>query len=215
MNPSDADLLRQASQGDDSAFATLVDRHAPMLHRVAVGMIGNRTDADDLLQETFHAAWLGMKRFRGEASVKTWLTRILILQTARLRRWQRLRRYLPWHGLDTEAPPPAATTDDPTPAIDARLDLADLLRQLSDEHRQVLLLREIQGLSYDEIARTLDLPRGTVESRLFRARAALKSHLEQSQATGRGNAATHRPPPRSAVRPPRPSSLVIAEESQT
>ena len=115
-----------------------------------------------------------MGGFRGDSAVKTWLTRILLRQAAgQLRK----RKRLPVAGLEAaemEAPSAAAATD----RSDTRMDLAAALADMSEEHRQVLVLRELQGLSYDEIARILSVPRGTVESRLFRARKAMQERLK-------------------------------------
>src|ERR1700677_3958504 len=155
----DIKLLRRAEDGDSAAFHALVDRHAQRLFRLAVSLIGNATDAEDVLQETFVGAFKGLKSFEGRASVKTWLTRILVNQAAR---WRRGRR-----GRD------AGQMPDSLPAraggVESAIDVQAALAQLSSEHRQVLVLREFQRMSYEEIADVLDIPRGTVESRLHRA----------------------------------------------
>lgn len=179
--PSDSDLIRAAAAGDRGAFHALVDRHSPGLFRVARSLSRNRADAEDVLQETFVGAFRGLKNFDGRASVKTWLTRICVRQAAR--HWHGSRRSREALTLDSPAADAAATADDAlstasaVPHVDRRMDLSAVIRTLPDDHREVIVLREVRGLSYDEIAATLGVPRGTVESRLHRARAALRQKL--------------------------------------
>src|SRR5271167_631695 len=87
----DIELLHRAGAGDSGAFHALVDRHAQRLYRLAVSLIGNATDAEDVLQETFIGAFRGMRSFEGRSSVKTWLTRILVIQAAQFNRGRRRR----------------------------------------------------------------------------------------------------------------------------
>jgi RNA polymerase sigma-70 factor (ECF subfamily) len=151
-----------------------VDRHASFLFAVAVSLCGNAADAEDLVQETFSGAFRGLRAFEGRSSAKTWLTRILVRQAARHWRTGSRRRA-------TTLPLEAASQEAgalPHAAADARMDIMTALADLSPEHRDAIVLRELQGLSYDEMADVLDVPRGTVESRLFRARAALKERLK-------------------------------------
>jgi RNA polymerase sigma-70 factor (ECF subfamily) len=150
LGASDWQLVRRARGGDLAAFHELVDRHAATLLGLATMLVGNAADAEDVVQETFAGAFRGLGGFRGDSAVKTWLTRILLRQAA---------------GAATER-------------ADTRMDLAAALADMSQEHRQVLVLRELQGLSYDEISRILNVPRGTVESRLFRARKAMQDRLK-------------------------------------
>ena len=174
MTVNDAELLKQIGRGDQAAFRALLDRHARYLFGVAHALIGNAADAEDLVQETFAAVLGGT--FRGESSVRTWLVRILTNQAGMLRRrpWKRAGHV----GLD-ETPSPASPPGQGSEAgTDAKLDLSTMLSALSLEHRQVLVLREMEGLSYEEIATALHLPRGTVESRLFRAREELRKKFK-------------------------------------
>ncbi|MCL2639810.1 MAG: sigma-70 family RNA polymerase sigma factor [Phycisphaerales bacterium] len=169
---SDEELLLSAKSGDrsaDEAFHTLIDRHAAAMLRVANTLVP-RLDAEDLLQETFLAAFRGLNTFEGRASVKTWLYAILFRQAANFRR----KRGLPSLALSGDAP---MATPSHTDTVDANLDLHAALARLPDDFRAILILRELDGLSYDEIATVLELPRGTVESRLHRARTALRKLL--------------------------------------
>lgn len=164
-------LLRKSAAGDGSAFHELVDRHADRLFALAMSLVRNNADAEDVLQETFTGAYRGLKKFEGRASVRTWLTRILILQVAK---WRRDRRGKTTQPIESASP----TTSGGGSATEQKIDLHAALAKLSAEHQEVLLLREFEQLSYEEIAETLGVPRGTVESRLHRARADLREKLK-------------------------------------
>ncbi len=175
--PTDGELVRRARSGDEGAFCLLVDRHARRLYGLARSLLGNASDAEDVVQETLLGTLKGLGRFRGEASVGTWMTRILVNTTAKLRR-TRSRR--PAQALDDACAGGVyvPTVSGGSPAADARMDVSAVLDHLSQEHRTVIVLRELQGMSYDEIASAVGVPRGTVESRLFRARKQLKDLLK-------------------------------------
>ena len=169
LEVSDADLLRKASRGAEQAYRELVERHAPRLYRVALSLIGHAADAEDALQETFAGAFRHAGRYEGRASVKTWLTQILVRQAARRHR-DRGRKTVGLGNVASSRPGEGSA--------DARMDVDAAVQALSADHREVIVLREMQGLTYEEIAEALDVPRGTVESRLFRARQELKSRLK-------------------------------------
>jgi RNA polymerase sigma-70 factor, ECF subfamily len=174
----DTSLLRKAAAGDGASFHALLDHHMDRLYRLAVSLIGNSADAEDVLQETFAGAYRGLDRFEGRASVGTWLTRILVMQVARFRR-DRKRK-----SMGSIQSPQYSTESDAAPAkpsglsgVDARIDMQAALSQLTEAHREVLVLREFEQMSYEEIADVLGVPQGTVESRLYRARAELRGKL--------------------------------------
>jgi RNA polymerase sigma-70 factor (ECF subfamily) len=176
---TDLELLRAAAGGDRGAFHRLVDRHSDGLFRLAVTLSRSRADAEDVLQETLIGAYRGLGRFDGRASVKTWLTQILVRQSAKM--WHKGKRMSQAVRIDSpggaamgESLAERSSQED----ADRRMDLMAVIRTLPDDHREVILLREVQGLSYDEIARALGVPRGTVESRLHRARAGLRQRLK-------------------------------------
>lgn len=180
MEDSDIDLLRAARSGDNGAFRGLVDRYAKDLFRVAMSLTRNRADAEDVLQETFVGAFRGLSAFAGRSSVRTWLVQILTRQAAKS--WNRGKHRRATLSLD--APDTGQRIEDPALGTDAdarsteqRMDLLSILRSLPPVHRDVLVLREIQGLSYDEIAQTLNVPRGTVDSRLSRARDEFRQRM--------------------------------------
>ena len=164
--PADAELLSRAQHGDETAFREIVARHGRYLFGVARALVQNAHDAEDAVQETLAAAVSA--GYRGESAVRTWLVAILVRQAALLKR----KRSRWWRR--PERQDPAETLGSFEQAIDARLDLAAMLGRLSDEHREVIVLRELEGMTYEQIAAVLHLPRGTVESRLYRAREQLK-----------------------------------------
>jgi RNA polymerase sigma-70 factor, ECF subfamily len=199
----DLDLVRSAVAGDDGAFHALVDRHAKVLFRVALSLSRNRSDAEDLMQETLVAAYRGLKNFEGRSSVKTWFTTIMTRQAYKV--WRKSKR----GGSSMRSIHPTTTTnedrnglaegvdaamvvEESTSAVQKRLDVMHVLGRLTDAHRQVLVLREIQGLSYDEIAQSLGVPRGTVESRLFRARAEFRQEYERDEREAAADAEVRR-----------------------
>lgn len=181
--PDDAELLSQVTQGSQVAYKELVNRHGRYLYGIANSMSGNAADAEDLVQETMIGA-LGSK-FRGESSVRTWLVGILVRQAGMLRRKkQRHAKSVSSSGssdsdrgsmLDQHAD----TRSRGGP--DAKMDLSVMLERLSPEHREVIVLRELEGLTYEQIAAALEVPRGTVESRLHRAREELRKRFKGYQ----------------------------------
>ena len=175
MALSDAELLEQARRGNERSFHELVDRYGDELFRLARALLGHTADAEDTLQETFLGAFQSMRRFEGRSSVRTWLTRILVRQAA-LRRRKRNRAVAFPDGSSERVR--TASAGDPTDAMDLKVDFEAALQRLSLEHREVIMLRQVQGLSYQEIAGVLNVPRGTVESRLHRARGALRILLD-------------------------------------
>ena len=177
---ADALLVREAQAGSRAAFDMLVLKYQRRIARLLSRSVRDPADVADLCQETFLAAYRALPAFRGEAAFYTWLYRIAVNAATRHRARQR-----PVESLDndegtfvTDAHP----TDDATPeALLASRQLAQGLDQavaaLADDQRRALLLREVDGLSYDEIADLMDCPPGTVRSRIFRAREAVAERL--------------------------------------
>jgi len=169
---SDSQLVQRLARGDQSAYREIVRLHGRYLFTIARSLTVSDSDAEDVVQEVFLA--LFRSKFRGESKLRTFLVAILMRQAALMR-----RRHKPWMRLPgseealTEADNSASVRSE-SPAVDAKLDLAALSSRLSPEHREVVILRELEGLSYDEIAQTLSIARGTVESRLYRARESLQ-----------------------------------------
>ena len=148
----------------------------PLL-QYAKRITGNNEKARDVVQETFVA--ILNSKFRGESAVRTWLVQILVRRAAMLRRSRKrataaIDRSVTQGGSSTNVAERASGIA----GTDARLDLSAMLQVLSPEHRQVILLREIEGMSYEAIAESLGVPRGTVESRLHRAREELRKRFK-------------------------------------
>ena len=183
---SDAGLVEAARQGDRQAFTTLVERYRGRVHGMIVNMIRNEADAWDLTQEVFLKAWLALGKFEGRSSFFTWLYRIAHNVTYD---WLRKKRREVSSGFDEdwqssilapEADDLMDSGDSPAAGLDRedlRLALAAAMEKLSPEHRQTMLLKEVQGLKYHEIAETKDCSIGTVMSRLFYARKKLQELL--------------------------------------
>jgi RNA polymerase sigma-70 factor (ECF subfamily) len=181
MEVTDADLLRRVAAGDGHAFRQLADQHGDRLYRVAFSLVGNAADAEDVVQEALTGAFRGAGKFEGRSSVKSWLTRILMTQAARFWRDRHGKRD---DSLDEDryegqsGGGAGGGFSGGISGVDAKIDLQASLQKLSPEHREVLVLREIDGMTYEEAAEVLGVPRGTVESRLFRARAELRKRLK-------------------------------------
>jgi RNA polymerase sigma-70 factor, ECF subfamily len=184
----DAALVARAQEGDEPAFEELLCRHEAMIYRLARRMIGNEADALDAAQETAIRVFKGLRSFRGAASFKTWITGIAInvcrnRLTSASARAARGSRSLDDDPSDPDGPRPFILSDpSPDPEVQAvggelRRALERALGELEPEQREILLLREMEGLEYEELAQTLGCPIGTVKSRLCRARAAVRQAL--------------------------------------
>ena len=174
------ELARRAAGGDEDAFAQLVGLHEKKVYGLALRMCGNPEDAADAAQEAFLAAWKGLPRFRGEAGFSTWLYRLT--SNAAIDHLRRVKRQRGEGSLDGGGPGLDAVDDAPSPQAQAeetelREAVAEGLSMLSEDHRQALLLRELRGLSYEEIASELRVDLGTVKSRISRARGSLRKIL--------------------------------------
>ena len=164
----DVELVRRSTRGDLSAFEQLVDRHRPVVVRVAARIVGPE-DAEDVSQDAFLRAFHRLDRFRGDAPFRAWLLRIA--HNAALDHLAR-RRPEPVDPQQFDASEPSASRP-PAERLELRERIERLerkLRGLSAEHRAVLVLRDAEGMSYEEIADITDSPLGTVKGRLHRAR---------------------------------------------
>jgi len=162
------ELIRRSKGGSREAFGQLVSRYQVPVYRVVRGILGSPSESEDVAQEVFLKGYANLAKFRGESGFFTWLYRIAVNEALRARKRRTFANAdaLP----EVVAPPPAPSEEDaPTLAT-----LEKLLRKLSDEFRSIVVLRDVEGLSYSEIAETLEIPIGTVESRLFRARQELR-----------------------------------------
>jgi RNA polymerase sigma factor (sigma-70 family) len=185
---ADADAVARCRAGEEAAFEELVRRHEGEVYRIAMRMLGHREDALDAVQDTFLRVHRGLPRFRGEATFRTWVYGIALnvcrnRLTSRERRDRRRTTSLSRVGSDEDPlelplPDGAPGPDRVAYGSELRAALERALADLSAGHREALVLREIEGLEYEEMARVLSCRLGTVKSRLARARAALAKALE-------------------------------------
>jgi RNA polymerase sigma-70 factor (ECF subfamily) len=186
----DRAAVERAISGDDGAFEELVRRHERTVYNLAFRLLGSREDALDAAQDAYLRCYRALPRFRGDASFRTWLVGIAInVCRSRLtgaehrmrRRTQDLTRPDPSTGdrVPLPLPDPAPDPESVARAREIRDALVRALGELSPDHREVLLLREMSGLEYDEVAAALGCALGTVKSRIARARAALRAALEE------------------------------------
>lgn len=184
--PTDSSLVAAAKAGDRAAFTMLVTRYRSRVHGLVMNMIRNEADAWDLTQEVFLKAWLALGKFEGRSSFFTWLYRIahnVTYDWLRKRRpetttafdedWQSSRLAPEADGMLDAGESPAAGLN----RADLRAALEAAMEKLSPEHRQVILLKEVQDLKYQEIADVMECSIGTVMSRLFYARKKLQELL--------------------------------------
>lgn len=177
----EAELIERARKGDSEAFGVLVERYQRRVANVALAVVHNQDDAIELAQEAFVRAYENLSKFESRSSFSTWLYRIAA--NLAIDFWRREGRHVVLRGEDAENEMrrmPSDTGDSFKTAsrkeLSARLTAA--LEELTPEHRTVILLREVEGLSYDEISDALQCPRGTVMSRLHYARNKLRVLLK-------------------------------------
>jgi len=165
--PSDEDLIRRFRQGDQEAFADLVRRHERRVFNLAYRMIGRVEDAREASQDAFLSCFRNLDRFRGDSAFSTWLHRIAVNAC-----YDILRRRQPIPFSDLELAEPPASPDHADAAV-ASVDVQRALLEVPLEFRSVLIMFDLQGLPYEEIAQALGIPLGTVKSRLHRGRVAM------------------------------------------
>lgn len=178
--PSDQEIINAVLAGDKAQFAVLVDRYQRRLLGLLWHACGNRQLAEDLCQETFFRAFRKLKLFSGQSQFYTWLARIASNLLCSYHRKKRLENRLQREGFEATADSLGA---EHAPSEDVELsETQELVRQainmLDENRRIVLLLRDFEEMDYESIAQILDLPLGTVRSRLHRARLELKELLQ-------------------------------------
>lgn len=207
QSPPDQELVKKTLKGDRDAYRTLVERYQSRLLAVSIDILKSREDAEDVVQESFVKAFLSLKNFKGESSFYTWLYRITFNMAIDLRRrgsrrggnhvefketWG-VKDHGSGNGGDASGPTVSSSlnhlqnVEGPFDALSRRelgSKLQAVMQELSDEHREVITLREVDGLDYQEIADAIGVPRGTVMSRLFYARKALQKALKEYDPLG-------------------------------
>ena len=186
----DYQYVSLCTQGEPQAFEVLVRRHERKMFNIAYRMTGNYDDAADIVQESFLSAYKAIKTFRGEAKFSTWLYGIVVNHSRNRVRHTSGKTYHEPVSLDGDrSPENEARPIDPAsgemPVIDLLIqkEMQEKVQQcingLEKDHREILVLRDIQGFSYEEITAMLGLPDGTVKSRLSRARSAIKESFKK------------------------------------
>ncbi|MCA9774498.1 MAG: sigma-70 family RNA polymerase sigma factor [Myxococcales bacterium] len=184
MERTDKDLVRLTKRGDQAAFRELVERYQRKIFSVALGMVGNSDDAMDITQETFISAYRSVKNFRGDSSFYTWICRIAINLGIDMKR--RNARSFNADEQEIEALEQSSGANNPESGnprdayfqAERREAITKAIEQLPPAQRSTIILREVDGLSYEEIASTLKISKGTVMSRLHYARKRLQGQLE-------------------------------------
>ena len=188
MERSDSELVRESRHGDKEAFRGLVERYQRKVVSVALGMVHNREDAIEIAQETFVKAFENLGKFKGESSFYTWLYRIVVNRAIDFRRRERRHptvaledRGAAGGGEGYEDTLKEERLTDPYHLAQAR-EIGDrvsaAINELTPDHKAVILLREVEGLSYEEISRVMQCSKGTVMSRLHYARKKLQKKLK-------------------------------------
>jgi len=186
----DRELVGRAREGDADAFRRLYDRHKRRAYSLAYGMLKNQDDALDVVQEGFIKAHRHLDRFEGNSSFYTWLYRIIMnLAIDHIRKAKRTRHVDFNDALSHEQDDAPVGEESLLPQIlganphtslarrEIRDHIASALETLSDKHRAVLILREVDGLSYEEMAQVMECSKGTIMSRLFHARKNMQKRL--------------------------------------
>jgi RNA polymerase sigma-70 factor (ECF subfamily) len=179
---SDWALVQQCARGDEVACARLVTDHQRMVYTLALHLLGDAQEAMDLSQEVFLRVFRTLAQFRGQASLRTWIYRIVVNQASNRQRWWRRRHRAQQVGLDDHVAHHGELAElrlfaAPERVLEQRETVDRVqaaLAQLPFDQRAAIVLREIDGLSYDEIAEALGIAVGTVKSRLARARESLR-----------------------------------------
>lgn len=199
---TEQELVERARKGDELAFEQLVTDNEKRIYNLCRRLTGNPDDGAELAQEAFLNAWKGLDKFQGGSSFATWLYRLASNACIDFLRKEKRRQSISMTvSLDDEEEGRQADLPDERYSPEQELERAELrravlrgLETISAEHKQVLVMRELNGLSYAEIAHVLDLEEGTVKSRIARARLALRKVLaaegnffaEQPSVRGKG-----------------------------
>jgi RNA polymerase sigma-70 factor (ECF subfamily) len=181
----DLTLVHRAQQEDSGAYDELIRRYQERIYATVYHMTSNHEDANDLVQDTFIKAYRALKSFKGDSSFYTWVYRIAVNKTINFLKQRKNRVQMSLNDVDFNAendPDLVALVSDKTPRRDLNLlelqeKLNGALQKLSEHHRMVVTLHDIQGLSHEEIGKIMDCNVGTVRSRLFYARQQLQAYL--------------------------------------
>jgi len=186
VSADDRQLIAECLNGDPTAFGVLVRRHQDRLFNTVYRMVGNAEDAQDVVQEAFLSAFQSLEGFKGDSLFFTWLYRIAVNTAISYKRKKRLALSLDIGKNGEQAIDPHDPSDQSRPGYaleqveqGRRIQLA--LNRLSPEHRAVLILKDMEGQKYEAMAEILQVPIGTIRSRLHRARLELRDLLEKDE----------------------------------
>ncbi|HKT80237.1 MAG TPA: sigma-70 family RNA polymerase sigma factor [Vicinamibacterales bacterium] len=184
----EAALIQRCTTGDETAYAELLAEHQRMVIQLAVNLLGDADEARDLAQDVFLRVFRTIHRFRGQSSLRTWIYRIAVNQARNRRRFWRRRHRADQVSLDahvaTHGDFPSLGLSRPDRVLaqkELATQLEEALASLPFDQRTAIVLREVDGLSYDEIAFSLGVAVGTVKSRLTRARQSLRLALREAR----------------------------------
>lgn len=190
MAAEDVGLLARLQAGERYAFEELVNKYNTSVYNLAFRLSNDREDARDAAQDTFLKVYNNISKFRGESQLRTWIYRITVNQVANQQRWWRRRRREKTVSLDINDPNETAlsqklpssgqTPEQQALAAEKRRMIAAALEKLKFDFRVAVILRDIEGLSYEEIADTLEVSVGTIKSRIARGREELRDLLRTS-----------------------------------
>jgi RNA polymerase sigma factor (sigma-70 family) len=183
----ETELVRRARKGDLSAYDDLVRRYQERIYATIYHMTSNHEDANDLAQEAFIKAFQALRSFKGGSSFYTWVYRIAVNKTINFLKQRKNRTQMSLDDLDVNAehdPDLVALVSEKTPRREVGLaelqeKLNAAMQKLSEPHRLVVTLHDVQGLAHEEIAKIMDCNVGTVRSRLFYARQQLQAYLSE------------------------------------
>jgi len=183
--PEDQKLVKRAQGGDLEAYDELIRRYQERIYATIYHMTANHEDANDLAQETFIKAYQALKSFKGDSSFFTWVYRIAVNKTINFLKQRKNKTHMSLNDLDFNAehdPDLVALVSDKTPRRDVNLielqeKLNGAMQKLSEIHRLVVTLHDVQGLSHEDISKIMGCNTGTVRSRLFYARQQLQAYL--------------------------------------
>jgi RNA polymerase sigma factor RpoE len=181
----DRELVKKAQTGDMVAYDQLMRKYQERIYATIYHMTSNHEDANDLAQETFVKAYSALKNFKGDSSFFTWVYRIAVNKTINFLKQRKSRSFLSLNDLDQNVEHDSELVElvsQHTPRRDAGLaelqeKLNEAMQKLSEDHRMVVTLHDVQGLSHEEIGKIMDCNTGTVRSRLFYARQQLQAYL--------------------------------------
>jgi RNA polymerase sigma-70 factor (ECF subfamily) len=186
VSADDHRLIAECLQGNTAAFGALVRRYQERLYHSVYRLVENAEDAQDVVQEAFLNAYQSLEGFKGDSRFFTWLYRIAVNTAISFKRKHRAmaRMETPNNGEYALEPPDSSATSRPEHALEQaeqQTQVRQALARLSPEHRAVLVLKDIEGQKYETMAEILQVPIGTIRSRLHRARLELRELLEKSE----------------------------------